>query len=404
MTGAMDGIRVVELASWTFVPAAGAVLADWGADVIKVEHPETGDPQRGLISSGIVPKAGSVNYLVEQPNRGKRSIGIDVSSPGGLELLFRLVETADVFLTNLLPDRCERLGVGVEAIRARNPKVIYARGHGQGVRGDQATRGGFDQAIYWAQAGLADALTKVEGDYPPFQRPAFGDIVGGQTIAGGIAAALLKRERTGEPSVVDVSLLHLGLWQLSPDVVASGLLGTRVPKFDRTDMPSPVANVYKTGDGRFLYLMYLQADRYWPELCTKVWDRPDLVGHPKFGDAPNRFVNRQECIAMLDEIFAAHPLAYWRDRLDSIDGVWGPVMNALEVHDDAQVIANGYLPELKNEAGETFRLVANPVQFDETPTELTRAPNHGEHTEELLLELGDDWDQIAALKESGAIL
>lgn len=404
MNRPLEGIKVVELASWTFVPAAGAVLADWGADVIKVEHPETGDPQRGLISSALVPKAGSVNYLIEQPNRGKRSVGIDVSTPDGVEVLMRLIETADVFLTNLLPDSCERLGIGVDGVRARNPRVIYARGHGQGVRGDEATRGGYDAAAYWARAGIGDAFTATPGDYPPMQRPAFGDVMGGQTIAGGIAAALLKRERTGEPSVIDVSLLHVGLWQLSPDVVASGVIGEQVPKFDRTDMPSPVANVYKTKDDRCVSLVYLQADRFWPELCTKVWDRPDLVDHEKFGDQVNRYANRRECIALLDEIFATQTLAYWAERLDAIDGVWGPVRNSLEVHDDPQVQANGYLPEVISAEGETFKLVANPVQFDETPPELRRAPDHGEHTDEVLMELGDDMDAILALKLNGAIL
>ncbi|HEY3844421.1 MAG TPA: CaiB/BaiF CoA-transferase family protein [Acidimicrobiales bacterium] len=404
MAGPLDGYRVVEVAAWTFVPAAGAVLADWGADVLKVEHPETGDPQRGLIASGIVPSAGGVNYIMEQPNRGKRSIGIDISTPDGLEILLRLVETADVFVTNFLPGSCERLGIGLDAIRARNPKIIYARGHGQGVRGDRAGRGGFDLAVYWAQSGIADALTVTEGSYPPFQRAAFGDVVGGQTIAGGIAAALLKRERTGEPSVIDVSLLHLGLWQLSADVVASGVIGQRVPKYDRSEMPSPLTNVYKTSDGRFLYLVYLQADRFWSEICHKVLERPDLVEDERFATAAVRFQHRKECIEIFDEIFASQPLAYWRERLDAIGGVWGPVHNALEVHNDPQVIANGYLPELTDDNGSTFRLVSNPVQFDETPPQLRRAPNHGEHTDEILLEMGDDWERIIALKESGAIL
>ncbi|HEY1829484.1 MAG TPA: CoA transferase [Acidimicrobiales bacterium] len=404
MPGPLNGFRVVELAAWTFVPAAGAVLADWGADVIKVEHPVTGDPQRGLISSGIVPSAGSVNYLMEQPNRGKRSVGIDVSTPDGLEVLLRLVETADVFLTNLLPGSCSRLGVAVDDVRRRNPQIVYARGHGQGVRGEEAERGGFDMAVYWARSGIADALTVTSGDYPPFQRAAFGDIVGGQTIAGGIAAALLQRERTGEASIVDVSLLHLGLWQLSPDVVASGLLKQPSPKFDRTDMPSPLTNSYRTSDGRYLFLVYLQADRFWADLCLKVWERPDLVDDERFANAPVRFENRKECIRILDEIFASKPLSYWEERLNSIDGVWGPARNALETHTDPQVEANGYLAELVDDDGAPFRLVSNPVQFDEKPTELNRAPNHGEHTEELLLELGDDWDHILALKESGAIL
>ena len=230
MSGILEGVRVVELAAWTFVPAAGAVLADWGAEVIKIEHPETGDPQRGLISSGMLPTAGGVNYIIEQPNRGKLSLGLDVAHPDGLELLYQLVETADVFLTSLLPGSCARLGVDLDRIRARNPKIIYARGHGWGVRGEAAEYGGYDAAAYWARAGIANAYRQ-DDNYPPFQRAAFGDIMGGQTIAGGIAGALFKRERSGEPSVVDVSLLGLGLWNLSPDIVASGVLQGPVPRF-----------------------------------------------------------------------------------------------------------------------------------------------------------------------------
>jgi crotonobetainyl-CoA:carnitine CoA-transferase CaiB-like acyl-CoA transferase len=403
MQGALEGIRVVELAAWTFVPAAGAVLADWGADVIKVEHPVTGDPQRGLVSSGIVPGSDQVNYMMEQPNRGKRSIGIDLAHPDGLDLLYRMIETADVFLTNLLPDSCQRLGVDVGDVRARNPRIIYARGHGQGIRGPAAGKGGFDQAIYWAQAGIADAMTPFSGDYPPFQRPAFGDIMGGQTIAGGIAAALVRRERTGEPSIIDVSLLGLGLWNLSPDVVAAGVIGKQVPKFDRTDMPNPLANVYRTADDRYLYVIFLQSDRHWPELCDAL-ERLDLLDDPRFGDAKARFENRKECIAELDETFGSKPLSHWRVRFEDIEGVWGPVQNAFEAYQDPQALANGYLPEVVDANANRVRLVSNPVQFDERAPELQAAPAHGQHTEEIILELGVDWDRIIALKESSAIL
>ena len=396
------GIRVVELASWTFVPSAGAVLADWGADVIKVEHATTGDPQRALVSSGLVPGAGGPNYMVEQPNRGKRSIALDAGTPEGKEVLLQLVERADVFLTNLLPDSCERLGIGVDAIRARNPNVVYARGHGVGARGPDRDRGGYDQANYWAQAGIADAYRNSDGDFPPFQRPAFGDILGGQTIAGGIAAALVQRERTGEPSIVDVSLLAVGLWNLSPDIVVAGITGAPVPKFDRAEMPSPVTNMYRTSDGRVFFLIYLQADRHWPDLCEAI-DRPDLRDDPRFRDARVRFEHRRECIALLEETFATEPWSYWQPRLAKYDGVFGLVQTALEVHDDPQVIANGYLPEVVDGNGNRYRLVANPVQFDETPPQLGAAPDFGQHTEELLLELGYDWDRIIELKVAGAV-
>jgi crotonobetainyl-CoA:carnitine CoA-transferase CaiB-like acyl-CoA transferase len=399
----LEGVKVVELAAWTFVPSAGAVLADWGADVIKIEHPETGDPQRGLVSSGVVAGKDGVNHFIEQPNRGKRSIGVDVSKPDGLEVLYKLVEQADVFMTNLLPGSQQRLGVDIDSIRARNPKVIYARGHGYGTKGDEADRGGFDLAAYWARGGLGDALSPGGEVYPPTQRPAFGDVFGGFAIAGGIAGALYRRERTGEPSSVDVSLLSTAIWQLAPDIVGSKLIGSPIPKYDLEDMPNPVANIYRTGDNRFLAFVLLQADRFWGDLCDRI-GRPDMVTDARFADAKSRFQHRRECIAELRKTFESEPLAHWQKQLEGFDGVWDTFQNSLEVHDDPQVQANGYLPQVTDDNGNTFALAANPVQFDETPAQLRAAPGHGQHTEELLLELGFDWEQIIAMKESSAIL
>jgi crotonobetainyl-CoA:carnitine CoA-transferase CaiB-like acyl-CoA transferase len=267
MKDVLAGIRVVEVASWTFVPISGAVLSEWGADVIKIEHPGSGDPQRGLVSSGLVPGGDGVNFMFEIPNRGKRSVGLDISTDDGRELLYRLVETADVFVTNYLPDVRKRLGIDVDEIRARNPNVIYVRGTGQGTRGPDAEKGGFDGASYWARAGLAMTLKDRAAEWPADQRPAFGDVMGGLTIAGGITAALLRRERTGVPSTVDVSLLSLGLWNLAPDVTSAKLYeGVEIPTFDRDSLPNPLVGTYPTKDGRFIILVLLQADRYWPDL------------------------------------------------------------------------------------------------------------------------------------------
>jgi crotonobetainyl-CoA:carnitine CoA-transferase CaiB-like acyl-CoA transferase len=403
MTDILTGIRVVELAAWTFVPAAGAVLADWGADVIKIEHPETGDPQRGLISSGIVAGAGAVNHFIEQPNRGKRSIGLDTGTPEGLELLMKLIESADVFLTNLLPDSRQRMGIDVEQVRARNPKIIYARGHGYGTKGEMADHGGFDLAAYWARGGIGNAYALGDGSYPPIQRPAFGDVYGGLAIAAGIAGALVKRERTGEASVVDVSLLNAAIWQLGPDIVGAGVTGVDIPKFKLEDMPNPVASMYKTKDGRFIAFVLLQADRFWADFCTRL-GRPDLIDDEHYANAAVRFANRADCIAELRKTFASEDLAHWEKAFSGFAGVFDVMRTAHEVHDDPQVLANGYLPRTTDADQNEFALAASPVQFDEAPLQLNRAPGHGEHTDALLAELGYSEDEIIDFKVKSVVL
>jgi crotonobetainyl-CoA:carnitine CoA-transferase CaiB-like acyl-CoA transferase len=405
MSNALSGYRVIEVAAWAFVPAAGAVLADWGADVIKVEHPVTGDPQRGLVSMGLIPGGpNAVNYIMEQPNRGKRSIGIDMATDKGREVLYKLAESADVFLTSFLPSVRQRLKIDVEHIRAVNPNIVYARGTGQGPRGLDSDKPGYDGSVYWGRGGIAHALTPGDAKFPIGGRAAFGDLAGGMAIAGGIAAGLLQRATTGEAPLVDVSLLGLAMWQLSPDIVASGLYGgDPMPKFTRRSTPNPLVGGYRTSDDRFITLMMLQSDRFWPEFCTCV-GRPDLIDDPRFVDGASRFNNREECVATIDEVFAARTYAEWKSVLTNLSGAWAPVQMANELVDDPQVEANGYLSRVHRSDGKEYDLVANPVQMNETADELQPAPEHGQHTEEILLELGLDWDAITAYKQAGAVL
>jgi crotonobetainyl-CoA:carnitine CoA-transferase CaiB-like acyl-CoA transferase len=402
MSKPLSGVKVLEVAAWTFVPAAGAILADMGADVIKVEPP-TGDPQRGLKNMLNLDENGP-NPFNEIPNRGKRSITLDLRKPEGLALLKKIAETADVFLTSYLPEDRTRLGIDIEDIRAVNPNIIYVRGSGWGSTGPMADVGGYDMAAAWATSGLAYRLTQPGApDGPPPQPAAFFDLQGGNTLAGATAMALFKREKTGETSVVDVSLMNVGMWTMAPDIVSAPYQASHMLPV-RTSPGNPITNWYKTADNRWLYLVCLQADRFWGELCTDVLDRPDLVADPRFENMAVRFQNKEVCVQILDEVFAARPLSEWKDRLATFSGVWAPVLTFRELHEHPQVIPNGFMPEVEDGAGVKFRLVASPMQFDqENSVPQGAAPELGQQTEEILLEVGYDWDAIGELRESGVL-
>ena len=402
MARVLEGVRVVEVAQWWFVPSGGAVLADWGADVIKIEHPVTGDAQRGLVTSGFFPPTGGVNFMMEQSNRGKRSVGLDLGNAQGLAVLHRLVKDADVFLTNFLPAARRKLKIDLADIRAVNPRIIYARGHGHGVRGPDVEKGGYDAASFWSRGGIGHALTPAGAERPIMQRAAFGDSAGGMTTAGGIAAALFHRERTGQPSVVDVSLLGTAMWIMAPDIVLAKFTDQEMPVFPRTQAPNPIVNSYKTQDERWVFLSMLQPDRYWADFCRHI-DRPELITDPRFESGMARFQNREACVAELDRTFASRPLAEWREKLASVEGVWAPMQTAKEVGNDPQALANDYLSQVDRGDGTSFTLVSSPVQFDETSPTLTPAPDMGQHTEEVLLAAGYTWEELAALKDAGAI-
>jgi crotonobetainyl-CoA:carnitine CoA-transferase CaiB-like acyl-CoA transferase len=404
MTGVLDGVRVIEVAMWTFVPAAGAVLAEWGADVVKVEHPVTGDPQRGIINSGFLPdSAQGLNYMWEVPNRGKRSIGIDLRLPEGHALLLQLVESADVFVTNFLPDARRRLGIDVEDLRAVNPRLVYARGSGHGPRGPEAERGGFDSSTYWARGGIGYAVSPPELEHPVRMRSAFGDVMGGSALAGAIAAALYRRERTGEPSVVDVALLNLALWQLSVDVASAQVLdGDDVFRYDPENLVNPTVGMYRTKDGRHLNLTMLDSDRYWDDLLDHL-GRPDVLEDPRFATHALRGEHSKDCTQALKQVFLSRTVAEWREQLSGVEAVWSPLQTPRELHEDPAVLANGFIRDLHTASGRRLAVATNPAQFDEQAPVTAAAPEHGQHTEEILLELGLSWDDILACKDSGAV-
>ena len=403
MNDVMAGVRVLEVAEYTFVPSAGAILADWGADVIKVEHPTRGDAQRGLLSVGGTANTGQINFLMEHANRGKRSIGIDIKQPDGRALLYELARGADVFLTSFLPDVRQRLEIDVEHIRAVNPRIIYARGSAYGVRCPEARKGGYDSTGFWARAGSAmGSMRPGDSEPPPPPGPAYGDSIGGMTIAGGIAAALFARERTGEPAVVDISLLSTGVWAMGCGLTAAMLaVGGKFKPPTGAMYLNPLVGTYRAKDG-FIMLSMLQGHPYWDDLFRHL-DREDLIRDPRFATADAFNANAEAVKAELRAAFAQRTVAEWRTRLATLEGQWAPHQNLLMLQSDPQVLANGLLVDVEAGDGNTFRLVANPVQFDEQPPALRKGPEAGQHTEEILLERGLRWERIAELKKSGAI-
>ena len=397
----LEGIRVLEVAMYGFVPSAGAVLGEWGADVIKVEHAVTGDPQRGLRQTGLLRVEGDPNPNIEHANRGKRSLGLDMSVPEGREILLVLAKKADVFLTSFLPGHREKFGIDVDDIRAVNPKIIYARGSALGPRGDEAVKGGYDMTAFWCRAGTAATITPpgIEGMIGP-PGPAYGDTISGTNLAGGIVAALLKRERTGEPSVVDVSLLGSGLWSLGHTVALTNHLGERMEAFPPGVHGSPInplVGLYPTADDRYISFVMMQPTKFWADVCRHM-DLEEYIDDPRFATVESIAENTPAATEILTEAMTKRPLAEWSERFATLTGPWAPVQDTLQAAHDAQVRANEYMIS----TGE-LELVANPVQFDVSAPQSRPAPGFAEQTDEILLELGLDWDRIIELKTAGAV-
>jgi crotonobetainyl-CoA:carnitine CoA-transferase CaiB-like acyl-CoA transferase len=390
---------VVELGFWVAGPAAAGILADWGAEVVKIE-PRDGDPFRGLSLRFGDPEGGNPPF--ELDNRGKRSVVFDLAHEEGRAAAYRLLEGADAFVSNLRPAVLERLGLGNDLLRERFPRLVIGSVTGYGLAGPERDRPAYDVGAFWARSGVAASLTP-DGQDPPVQRGGMGDHTAGLAMAGAICAALLARQRTGEGQVVATSLMRTGGFMLGWDHNITVRFDRPVVVSSRTTSPNPIMNAYTAGDGRRFWLINLQADRHWPDVARTL-GHPEWIDDPRFATIEARAGNA-ELIGLLDEIFATRPLDEWGPILDAGDVWWAPLQTIHEVLDDPQAHAAGLWVDVPWDDGErTVRMVATPVDFAGTPWQVRRGvPEVGQHTEEVLLELGYDWDDVAALKEKGAI-
>jgi crotonobetainyl-CoA:carnitine CoA-transferase CaiB-like acyl-CoA transferase len=400
MTLPLDGVRVLEVSEYGFVPSAAAALADWGAEVVRVERPG-GDPLRAHARSGLVADTGDYDFQTEQFNRNKRGVCIDLRHADGRAVLDRLVAWADVFITNFLPSARARLRLDPADLFAVNPRLVYAKGHGQGQRGPDADAGGFDSVSFWARGAVGHMLSGPEGP-PIMQRPAFGDGPSGMYLAGGVAAALFRRERTGAPVVVDVSLLAGAVWTLAPDLHATSVLGHEPVRVDPTRRPiGPLLGTYRTADRRYLQLNMMDPDRFWAPACRAL-GRPDLVDDPRYDTHAKRIGAHAEVRALFESLIGALPLAEVLERLKAQGCIASGWAAPTEVLVDPQVVANGYAP--RHPEHPTARIAANPVQFDDEPMHVRRrAPHVGEHTVEVLRELGVAGEEVDRLLAEGAV-
>jgi crotonobetainyl-CoA:carnitine CoA-transferase CaiB-like acyl-CoA transferase len=400
--GPMQGIKVVELGFWVAGPACAGILADWGADVVKVE-PLTGDPMRGMATTWEVLLGQRGNPPFEVDNRGKRSIGLDYGTQAGREVLLQLIDGADVFVTNLRVGALRRAGLEYAALAARNPRLIYASISGLGLEGDEADRAAYDVGMFWSRAGVAAALTP-EGADLPYQRGGMGDHMTGLAAASGVAAALFERERTGRGQLVETSLVRIGAYMTAWDLNLALRFGAPTVPMQRTTAPNPLITNYTAGDGRRFWLLGLEGDRHWPNLLAAI-DRPQWADDPRWVGLFERALNAASLVAALDEVFATRPRDEWGAIFDRHGVWWSPVNAVHELPGDAQAHAAGCFVPTPMPDGTVASMPATPVSFGGTgaPVPAAPVPEFGQHTEEVLLDLGFDWDRIIELKDAGAI-
>lgn len=397
----LEGIRVIEMATYIAAPGAGAILADWGADVTKVE-PLEGCPMRHFLTNiGSEGLQGNPVFTID--NRGKKGVALDTSKPEGVAALKKMLKDADVFLTNVRPGGLERAGLDYESVKKINPRLIYASVTGYGLQGPDRDKPGFDIAAFYARSGFGKMATPKGVEPAPF-RMAVGDHVTSSGTVAGILAAIIERSKTGEGRLVEASLLRAGIYAGGSDMSIQLMFNKLGTSKTRHEAINPISNYFLTKDEHWIALVPRQGKVDWPRLCRAV-EHPELIDDDRFASIKSRRTHAAALVDILDAAFAREDLDYWRPRLDAEDLIWSPLLHPSEVAADPQAAAAGAFIEIENDSGEgTFRSPAGPIRFphrDETKG--TRAPGLGEHTIDVLKEAGVTDEELAKLKEIGAI-
>lgn len=406
----LEGIRVVDLTMYVFAPAATAFLADHGAEVIKIED-VGGDPQRYNIPSPSTASSQvdsvyftpcDVPWTFHLVNRGKKSLTLDLRQEEGTEAMHKLIATADVFASNLRNSALNRMRLDYATLSRINPRLIYVHASGYGERGRESERPGYDYSAFWARGGFMAHLGQPEDD-PSMTLPGMGDMISGLVLGGAIGTALYIRERTGKGQKVCLSLLGTALWQGGLPATNQMVAEEQYPRLSRRESVNPIWNFYQAKDGKWIQLVCMPSERYWPGFCKAI-GREDLRDHPRFDSRDSRRKNNVELIALLDEVFKTKTAEEWWELLDQNDALWAPVQTYGEVVKDPQVLANGYIAEVEHPKYGKVKLVGTPVEFSETPASVERpGPEVGQDNQDLLAQLGYSGEQIRTLREKKVI-
>jgi crotonobetainyl-CoA:carnitine CoA-transferase CaiB-like acyl-CoA transferase len=399
MSGILDGLKVLEMGNNIAIPAAGAIMADWGAEVIKIE-PLAGDMIRGNMRvQGVQMK--SVNVGFEFLNRNKKSLAIDLKKDSARELVYKLVKEADVFMANYELSALKKLRVDYDSLRPINPKLIHAVLTGYGTAGPDKDERGFDFTAGWARSGTQYLMAE-QGGTPPAQRAGMYDRTTGMHTVAGICAALVNRNKTGKGQQIELSLYHVGVYTIASDI-QNALMGMASIPNDRRKANSPLWNSYKAKDKWFQFAM-LQSDIHWPGLC-KAMGRLDLVNDARFNSMQKRTENCEELIRIMDGVFATKNRDEWEGLFRQNGVIYGKVETPQDVVKDPQAEANGFFAEIDHPVVGHMKYVTMPVDFRQNPAMVkSPAPEVGQHNEEILLSAGYTWDDISKMKDDGAIL